>query len=215
MTERQHYPVAVSLEAVAAAWVRQGNAKAGSMVQLSNEVAPRLRDASVWEPRAGVRAAVVARPSLRVEQEPLCWVAAVTAGALACDGVSTWWPDRLLANDGADVGAMNVVTIVSHGRIDAVVVAGRWDLAETDVERFAAEVIRLLDLVVEDPGALLAAHAAHTALFGRRVRATLLPRGELRGVATAIETEGTLLLTSPTGLTQRLAVDQLRTITPI
>ncbi len=218
-TARQHYPVAISLEAVASAWVRQGNAEAGSIVQLSAEVVPRLRDASVWETRDGhgVRAAVIARPALRLEHEPLCWLAGLTAATLGAAGTATWWPDRLVAGDSAEAGAVNVVAIATHGRLDAVVVAGRWVLtdAQVDVERFATEVLRLLDLAAVDPGALRAEHANRSGMLGTRVRATLLPRGEVRGIATEVDADGSLVLTSPTGLAQRVTVGQVRRVTPI
>ena len=217
------YPAAVSLEAVAAAWVRRERAEAGSVVRLSHEVAGRLRGGTMWEPRTGtgVRIAVIARPALPAEHEALCWPAAVTAAALVASGtdglIRSWWPDRLVGQSGQEYGSVNVTPILEPGRIAAVIVAARWDLDETavDVGHFAHEVVRLLDVAGADPPALLAEHAEHSALFTQRVRATLLPRGEVRGEATELDQAGDLVLRSPSGLAQLVNVTQLNRLESI
>ena len=224
--ERREYPAAVSLEAVAAAWARQEHAAAGSVVSITHEIAGRRRGGMAWESRrgAGIRVAVVARPALRPEHEPLCWPAAVTAAALAVSDpsgagkrVRSWWPDALIGPTDEECGVVNIVAIAEPGRIGAVVVTARWDLDERriDIGRFTDETLRLLDLAAADPHALLAEHAAHSAIIERRVRAILMPRGEIRGVAAEVARNGELVLRSPSGLAQRVAVAQLSHLEPI
>ncbi len=218
---RRTYTTAISLEAVAAGWARQEHADGGSVVRITHEVAGRGRGGTVWMPKhgTGVRAAVIARPHLTPEQESLCWPAALTAAANAVSSKTTrtWWPDRLLDSDGNECGAVNVLVILEPGRVDAVVVAARWDLPDVavDIDLFAAETVRLLDLITTEPTAMLSEHTAESDLFGRRVRAGLLPRGELRGEAAAIGDDGDLMLRTPTGLVQRVMITQLNRLEEI
>lgn len=210
---RRTFEAVISLDAVAAAWARQEHAEAGSIVRVNHEVAGRLRGGSIWRPERGpgVRAAVIARPDLRPEYEPLCWPAAITAAAQVTTELRSWWPDRLVGLDGLTAGDINVVPILEPGRLAAVIVVARWDVPddEIDIDAFALETVRLFDLAATDPLAMLAEHAAHSALLGHRVRATLLPRGDLRGEASEVHPSGDLVLRSPTGLAQRLTLGQL------
>ena len=123
----------------------------------------------------------------------------------------SWWPDRLVGLDGVTCGDVNVIVIFELGRVAAVIAAARWDLpaAEVDIDTFALSTVRLFDLAASDPPTMLAEHAARSALLGHRVRAALLPRGDLRGEASAVHPSGDLILRSPTGLAQRLPLDQL------
>lgn len=216
---QRNFEAVISLDAVAASWARQEQAAAGSIVRVNHEVAGRLRSGTIWRPKRapGVRVAVIARPDLRPEYEPLCWPAAITAAAHATTVLRSWWPDRLVGLDGLTGGDINVVPILEPGRLAAVIVVARWDLDddEVDVDAFARETVRLFDLVATDPPAMLAEHAAQSALLGHRVRATLLPRGDLRGEASDVNASGDLVLRSPTGLAQRVALGQLATLEAI
>lgn len=216
---RKYFPAAISLEAVAGAWVRQDEAPAGSMVELSSEIAGRIRNGPVWEPThgAGVRLAAIARPALRQEHETLCWVAGITAAAIAAEGIRSWWPDRLVNANGDELGIVNVVAMGGLGRINAVIIAARWDLdrASVDQDSFVLESIRLLDLAASDPSALLAEHAIRSRLIGTRVRASLLPRGDMRGNAAELNAAGELVLLSPTGLRQHVTIAQLQRVDPV
>jgi len=81
------YPVAVSVEAMAAAWARQEQAPEGATVVAAQELAARGRRGTVWKtiPDRSLSLAVVLRPALPPAGEQLLWILASLAAAEGLD----------------------------------------------------------------------------------------------------------------------------------
>lgn len=212
--------VGVSLEQVVSAWIRAEQAPGGSLVVIDHEVAGRLRGGAPWRPPGGaahLAAAVVVRPpDLRVDAFDLLWVVALSSAADVL-GLRTAWPDRLVdAGEGMDpVGGVGVSML--SGRAGYVTLRARLAGPEPELaSRFAAAVTGGVALLAEptDRAELERRHAARSAVIGRRVIARLAPRGEARGEAVGVDERGALLLRSPTGMVERVAVDTVRRVDP-
>lgn len=173
--------------------------------------------------------AVVVRPAVSPMQEALLWLVASLAAADALveatgSGHMVIWPDRVIGKGAADQAAAaprcatNVVVQLGPGRIDHAVLAIRvelHDLAVTkdhltqELRRCVADTIRLLE---SDRLALVEAFTDRCSIMGQRVRVELMPRGEARGRATAVDPDGFLVLESPTGMLERIAPATLRSL---
>ncbi len=234
----RHYPVGMSVEALASAWVRQEQAPHGAVVVLDNEVSGRLRGGEPWTAGGddGLMLAMVARPDLDPMREALLWLPASMAAADSLTAVTgreqgVLWPDRVVDRaTGASWCSMNVVVQLGPGRVDHAVFSMRLDLrAGSDtgsgpsrpghdidrdavLDRYVSSARAHLLALQDDPVALLAEYTARCQQMDRRVRVELLPRGEARGRAAAIDADGFLVLESPTGMLERVAPASLRSI---
>lgn len=220
MTATRTSPVGISVEQLAVAWARQERAAAGSTVVLGHEISGRLRLGIPWQAPStdALACATILRPNgLAPESEEVFWIVALAAAA-AASATRPGWPDLLFAEDGRQVGAVNLDVQLGPGRIESVVVSLRIDLGSLHhragahpmrrdevVEAFASHALRLGALADDRCADLLEEYAGVSAVIGRRVRARLLPRGETRGTAVAVDPLGLLVLESPTGMLERLS----------
>lgn len=239
MTPRRSAPVGISVEQLAAAWARQEGAAAGSTVVLGHEISGRMRLGIPWQirPVDALACATVLRPQrLAPEAEDVLWIVALLAAA-AATGAKPGWPDLLFADDGCQVGAVNLDVQLGPGRIESAIVSLRVDmtglsgrtgvpasdgevcpgepLRDAMVTEFANHALHL-GLLAEDQRAdLLEEYAKTSALVGRIVRARLLPKGESRGTAVAVDPLGLLVLESPTGMLERLRARTVLRVDPV
>jgi len=221
----------MSVEALASAWARTEGASAGSVVIAETEVSGRLRGGVPWR-LGGAEAlcmAIVMRPNIAPMQEALLWTVAGLAAAEALT-VATGtehgaiWPDRVAGAATEEPACfVNVLVQLRPGAIDHAVLSVRVDLRTLPIassESARAELARAMALSVQhtverleqDPIGLLAAFNEKCLIMDQLVLATLLPRGEARGRATAVDGDGFLVLESSTGMLERIAPASLRSL---
>ncbi len=204
--EVEHYPVALTVEAVALGWLRQRAAPHGAVVVADVEVAPRTRRGDPWPAPGALRAAVVVRPELAAEAADVLWAHALLAAASACDA-APWWPDGVRRR-GADVGSVRVASQLGPGRVESAVLTFR--LRGGDREALLAGLVgRLDDVLGRPPESVVAAYRTADPLAGRAVRVNLLPRGTVRGTARSIDASGAYAVEGATGRPRLLAVDSI------
>ena len=219
MSSRRSSPVGISVEQLAAAWARREGAEPGATVVLGQEISGRMRLGIPWQtrPADALACATVLRPQLRPEAEDVLWVVALCAAA-AATGAKPGWPDLLFNGDGRQIGAVNLDVQLGPGRIESAVVSLRVDLSalghpsdgrekirENMVAAFSAQALRCAALAEDTRADLLEEYAGVSSVIGRRVRTRLLPKGETRGTAVAVDPLGLLVLESPTGMLERLS----------
>ena len=219
MSTTRSTPVGISVEQLAIAWARREGAPAGSTIVVGHEVSGRMRLGIPWQPPPGtsLACATVLRPALPPEAEDALWVVALVAAARAT-GARPGWPDLLFDADGRQIGAVNLDVQLGPGRIDSAVVSLRVDVPglpgsgdgrarapEAIVDAFVHHALRAASLAEDTLSAILDEYAGCSSLIGQVVRARLLPKGDARGRATAIDTQGRLVLESPSGMLERLA----------
>ena len=148
------------------------------------------------------------------------------------------WPDTIIRTDSTrrdgnrsdsirsdSEGArcvVNVMTQLGPGRVEHAVLAVRAHLDGLDVpagdskEQLILALQQQLQaatrLIESDSLALLEAFNDRCAAISRRARVSLLPRGEARGRVTAVDSDGFLVLESPTGMLERIAPATLRSL---
>ena len=218
MSSRRSSPVGISVEQLAAAWARREGAEPGATVVLGQEISGRMRLGIPWQTRPidALACGAVLRPQLRPEAEDVLWVVALCAAA-AATGAKPGWPDLLFNDEGQQIGAVNLEVQLGPGRIESAVVSLRVDLhalglpsggveqiCEGIVTAFVSHALRLGEMAEGKRADLLEEYAGVSAVIGRRVRARLLPKGETRGTAVAVDPLGLLVLESPTGMVERL-----------
>ncbi len=216
--EVRHYPVGISVEQLASGWLRSENAPSGSTVIVDHEIGGRQRLGIPWKipPARSIACAVVLHTKLRAEDEALLWTVALLAAVRAA-GVRPGWPDLLFDSAGCVVGSVSLEVNCGSGFVESAIVSLRLDRASLDATSPAsAEVRRTVAIefssAVRDTALaaernvenLLADYAGTSALVGSRVRASLLPHGEIRGVATGVSASGLLVLESATGMIEQL-----------
>lgn len=225
----QHHAVGLSVEALASAWARRDNVPGGSVVIVDSEIAGRRRLGEPWSGDSGGSLAfgMILRPDIELSHTNLLWLVGALAAnesAAACSNVEVaiHWPDTVqLAYSKVPVGFVNVVSQLGPGRVEHAVVSLRFSLSGlglsgTDgaelLDRAVLELDSASSLLADDRQHLIDAVTERTSAIGRRVKAALLPRGEARGRATAIDPQGQLVLETPTGMLENVAVDGLRDI---
>ena len=222
----RRYQAAVSAGAMGLAWANQEQAPSGAMVVVDHEVSPLGRLSQLWAAPAlsTLAFAVVLRPQLSAEEADVPWIVAALAvaeGIEAAGGpqLAVTWPDhvtdpangRLLAGIRADVQ-------LGPGKVKSAVVTVRIDLSEEIGDRQA-----LLDAIgarmdertaelAEGVAGPLAAYEKRCSTLGHNVKIRLVPRGDLRGHASAIDPLGRLELRSPTGMVERVGVNMVREV---
>lgn len=225
----QRHAIGVSVEALASAWARRDAVPGGSVVVVDSEIAARRRLGEPWSAATGdaLALAMVLRPDIAPSLEGLLWLvgtlAAAESGAACSDlHMAICWPDTLEVVESNDAVAFtNVVTQLGPGCIEHSVISIRFllsglGLTESDrTDLFHHAVLELdgaVSLLVEDPQGLIDAVTERASTIGNRVKVALLPRGEARGKATAVDPEGRLVLETPTGMLDYVSVDSLRAI---
>ncbi len=225
----QSHQVALSVESLASAWARRDNVAGGSVVLVDSEIAARRRLGIPWSRPAHdtLTFAMVLRPDIGLDDQGLLWLvgslAAVESSA-ACGAldVAIRWPDAIeVSTSGSAAAFVNVVTQLGPGRVEFAVVALRFSLSGLGLagpdrdgllDRAVIELDAASSLLTADRQGLIDAVTERTSTIGSRVRASLLPRGEVRGRATALDPQGRLVLETPTGMLERVDVDGLREV---
>jgi biotin-(acetyl-CoA carboxylase) ligase len=222
----RHFAVAVSAGVMAGAWARQEDGPPGATVTVEREVSPLGRLGQHWHGQAEstLSVAMVLRPSLSPEEADVTWlVAALGAigGAEAMTGreLSAWWPDSVIDAEERVVAATKAEVQLGPGQVRSAVVSLRLDLERLGLvaeqrddllEAVVGAIDRASATLGEGPEAAAAAYEARCRLLGRRLKVRLLPKGETRGVARAVDRAGRLELASATGMVERISVDMLR-----
>ena len=222
----RHFTVAVSAEAQGLAWARQENAPHGALVLVDAEVSARGRLGHLWwaAPNDTLACALVLRPKVGVEEADVAWLIAGVAAAESVEAVTgrklaTWWPDALVDPDTGE----NVVTIKTEvqlgpGMVRSAVAAVRFDLARLGLDRARREelldgLLRSLDALdekgTEVADTAAAAYEGRCKLLGERVKISLRPKGETRGIARHVDRKGRLELQSSTGMVEHISLDML------
>lgn len=225
----RQFPVAVSAGAMALAWARQENAPAGATVLVDREISPLGRHGRLWtaSPEATLTCAVVLRPQLPAEQGDVSWLLAALAAAEGAAAVTdktfaTWWPDAVIDPETKEaIASIKAEVQLGPGQVRIAVATVRLDLAQLGLDATRRDdllepVLRSFDThtesLVDGAAAVAAAYEGRCSLIGSRVKIALLPKGETRGVASGIDRQARLELRSPTGMVERVGIDQLRSL---
>ncbi len=231
------YPVAVSVEALAGAWARQEQAPEGATVVATQELGARGRRGTVWKtiPDRSLSFAVVLRPALPPAGEQLLWILSSLAAAEGLDNLGVTevrlkWPDDIYVGEGK-VGVIRVQAHLGPGQIESAVLTFRLNLSVTpdDVPDASPASVAgatggtvepsvVIDAVLTalerrynggvEP--LLAAYRARCSTIDTRVRAGLLPKGEVEGVVKAVNDQGSLEVEVRGGGIHPVTVETLR-----
>lgn len=222
-TPHQVYPVTVSVDSIALAWLRQEGAAEGAVVVAESELSARGRRRVTWTSVAGGSLAfsVLLRPQLPVEGEGLLWLLASLAAAEGVEeatgvAVRLKWPNDLLAS-GRRLGLVDVSAQLGPGQVETAVLTVRLNATLTadevptglrdeatslTVEGGEASRETVLARIVERLEArysggvpeLLDAYRKRCATLGQHVRAEMEPTGVVAGVATDIDSGGRLVV---------------------
>ena len=225
--EIRRYQAAVSAGAMALAWANQEQAPSGAMVVVTHEVNPLGRLSQPWTVPAGstLAFAVVLRPKLSAEEADVPWLLgalAVADGIEAAGGppVVAAWPDLVVdAGDRRIVAAIKTDVQLGPGKVRVAVVTARIDLtadAEDRREDLLSAIGAQLDLrtaeLADGVAGPLAAYERRCGTLGHNLKIRLIPRGELRAHASAIDPLGRLECRSPSGMVERVSVNQVRQV---
>lgn len=223
----RHFPVAVSAEAMALAWANQEDAPQGATVVVDHEIRASGLHGRLWTVAATdtLACSIVLRPPLSVEEADSSWLLAALAaaeGAQAVSGreLSTWWPDSVVdASSREQVAAVRAEVQLGPGRVKAVVITLRFDLPGLGLDGSSKDAlleatVKAVDDAVEGlsegVASAGAAYEKRCGLLGNRVMIRLLPKGETRGTARRVDRGARLELESPSGLVEKITVDQVR-----
>jgi len=209
------------------AWANQEGAPSGAAVVVTHEVSPLGRLGQLWAvPTASTLAfAVVLRPKLSSEEADVPWLVAALAvveGIEAAGGpkVAAAWPDLVVdAETGRTVASVRADVQLGPGKVRVAVATVRLDLtADTEDRRevLLAAVCDRLDQrnaeLAEGVSGPLAAYEGRCCTLGHNLKLRLIPRGELRVHAAAIDPLGRLECRSPSGMVERMSVNQVRSV---
>ena len=221
------FPVAVSSEAMALAWANQEDAPQGATVVVDHEIRASGLHGRLWSapPADSLACSMVLRPVVSVEEADSSWLLGALAaaeGAQAVSGMelSTWWPDAVVMSDTHEqVSAVRSEVQLGPGRVKGVVLTLRFDLPKLGIsierkDELLEAVVHAVDAAVETlsegAGAVATAYEKRCGLIGNRVLIRLLPKGETRGTARRVDRGARLELESPSGLIEKVTVDQVR-----
>jgi len=223
----RRYAAAVSAGAMGLAWANQEDAPSGAMVVVTHEVSPLGRLAKLWPvPAVSTLAfAVVLRPRLSVEEADVPWLVAALAVAdgLESSGgpmTAAAWPDLVVeAETGRTMAAVRADVQLGPGKVRVAVVTMRLDLTNDTEDRrddllaaIGAELDRRTAELAEGVSGPLAAYERRCSILGHNLKVRLIPRGDLRVHASAIDPLGRLECRSPSGMVERLSVNQVRSL---
>ena len=216
--------VALSVEALLHQWARQSAAPAGAAVVSDTEIAARRRGGIEWRTPDAVAISVLARPeALDPSASDVGWAAGSLAAVRALDDCragqrSCLWPDSIECEPADDLQvAINSACTLGPGRVEFAALTVRVGPVVVPEERsriIDAMLVHLRDLAsgLDDPAAILGGYRDRCSTLGQAVELRLLPHGTMRGLATDIDEAGQLVLASPTGLRERIAVASLKDV---
>jgi len=228
----RHFPVAVSTEAMALAWANREDGPAGAMVVVDHEIGPRGYHGVIWPtpPADSLACSIILRPSLAVEEADASWLA---AGLIAIGAAETasgrelnlWWPADIVEGPERELRAGVKAEIqLGPGRVKSVVATMRFDLVKLGLDRdrrdeLLEHVVSAVDqvsgLLAESAAAVAAAYEARCSTVGKRLKVRLRPKGETRGTVRSIDRSARLEIASPTGMVERIGIDQLMELTVV
>ncbi|HEV3400505.1 MAG TPA: hypothetical protein VG078_01690 [Acidimicrobiales bacterium] len=228
----RHFPVAVSAEAMALAWANREDGPHGATVTVDHEVGPRGLHGAIWTapPADSLVCAVLLRPRLAAEEGDISWLVAGLAALEGAEAASsrqlaTWWPAGVIEGpERAEVAAVKAEVQLGPGRVKNVVVTMRFQLSRLGLtgeqrdellEGVLGAVDRGVARLEEGTAAVAAAYEARCALLGQRVKVKLRPKGETRGTARGIDRAARLELASPSGMVERVGIDQMIDLTVV
>ena len=221
------FPVAVSAEAMALSWANQEEAPQGATVVVDHEIRASGLHGRLWMVPAAdsLACSVVLRPNLKMDEADCAWLVAAWAAAEGAEAVSgrtlaTWWPDSVVdAGTREQVAAVRAEIQLGPGRVKSVVITLRFDLPGLGLDASRKDelleaVVRAVDAAIEElaggAAGAAAAYEKRCALLGNRLMIRLLPKGETRGTARRIDRAARLELESPSGIIEKVGVDQVR-----
>lgn len=210
----EHFAVAVSVESLAQAWLRQRAAPTGAVVVADREISGRSRLGEPCGINRGLSAAVVVRPPFPLEGEALLWawsgLGAVDAYRSVVGSATISWPDQLLAN-GRRVGTIGAAALLGPGRIEAAVLSFRIEADDVEVPRMLDALLLSLETGEGQTPVELVERFAHVDhLAGQHVELTLAPRGVARGVGAGPDLLGRWRIRTQDGTVETYTVDQVR-----
>ena len=223
----RRYEAAVSAGAMASAWANQEQAPTGATVVVSHEVSPLGRLSQLWPvPALSTLAfAVVLRPRLSTEEADVPWRVArlaVADGIEAAGGpkVTVAWPDQVLeVETGRTVAGLRADVQLGPGKVRVAVATVRIDLSgdlgdrrQELLDAIGTEMDQRTTELDEGVAGPLAAYEKRCSTLAHNVKIRLIPRGELRGRAAAIDPLARLELRSPTSMVERVSVNQVRSV---
>lgn len=223
----RRYKAAVSAGAMGLAWANQEQAPSGSVVVVIHEVSPLGRLGQVWTvPATDTLAfAVVLRPTLSAEEADIPWIVAglgVAEGLEETRGakVAVVWPDSVVdAGTNETLAAIRADVQLGPGKVKSAVITVRVDVTALSEEQREAllaaiceHVDRRNDELAEGVAGPLATYERRCATIGHNLKIRLIPRGELRAHAAAIDSLGRLECRSPTGMVEKVSVNQIRAV---
>lgn len=227
-TERpiRRYEAAVSAGAMALGWANLEQAPSGATVVVNHEVSPIGRLGQLWKvPSSSTLAfAVVLRPKLTAEEADVPWLVAslaVADGIEAAGGpaVRTVWPDLVVdAEDGSTKASVKADVQLGPGKVRVAVVTARIDVSDGADQARRDELLYAITAQLDQRTAELAdgvagplaVYESRCSTLGRNLKLRLVPRGEMRGHAAAVDPLGRLELRSATGMVERVSVNQVR-----
>ena len=199
------YPALLATEVDALAWARSG-APDGAVVVADYQVSPVGRAGAVWRvvPGRDLGFSVVLRPQLAPEREGWLYTLLTTAVADVCgEDARIGWPDEVRRGDARLAAVAVQIEPGTHGVAWAVGSVLLADVGPPRAPLLARVVSALNARCAEAPGEVLADHRGRCMTIGRRVSATLLPRGpnarRVTGTAAATLKDGALVIQTDDG----------------
>ncbi len=223
----RRYQAAVSAGAMALAWANQEKAPGGAVVVVTYEVSPFGRLGQLWPvPAAETLAfAVVLRPKLSAEEADVPWIVAALAVAEGIEAAGgpkmlTAWPDLVVDAEGGQTQAgIRADVQLGPGKVRVAVVTVRLDLTgeaedrrDDLLEAIGTQLDQRTAELADGVAGPLAAYERRCSSLGRNLKIKLVPRGELRAHAAAIDPLGRLECRSPSGMVERVSVNQVRQV---
>lgn len=223
----RRYNAAVSAGAMALAWANQEAAPSGALVVVEHEVSPLGRLGQLWPVAAAqsLAFAAVLRPQLTAEAADVPWLIAALAvadGIEAAGGpeVTAAWPDLVVdAKTGQTRAAVRADVQLGPGKVRVAVATIRIDLSEDTgnrreelLEAIGGQLDQRIVELADGVTGPLAAYEQRCSTLGHNLKIRLVPRGELRAHASAIDPLGRLELRSSTGMVERVSVNQVREV---
>jgi len=205
------YPAALSTEALAMSWARNG-APGGAVVVADYQASPRGRGGLPWIVRqgAGLGFTLLVRPELAPEREGWPYVAALMGlyDAVGARGRMAW-PDAVKTSAGQVLARLGVYVELGPMRTEWVSVTVLLEEAEPPRGPLLARTLEALEARLAAPAEqVLADYRASCSTLGGQVRARLIPMGpggpEVTGEAVDVLADGALVLLTPKG--NRVAV---------
>ncbi|MDE0805752.1 MAG: hypothetical protein OSA99_20810 [Acidimicrobiales bacterium] len=226
IAHRRDHAVGISAEALALAWARRERAPDGGVLVIGQEISPRGFNGRLWtvEPERTVAMSIILRPELPADRGDVLWLVGGLGVVEACDSVGgsstrTRWPDSVVDESDAEVAMVKVHVELGPAGVRYAIVTVRIDLPSAGLPmRARADTA----IAVHDHVTGLAAMAESTAeevhrrygersgMIGTRVRASLLPTGETRGIVQGFDSSGALVLGASADVHDRVAIDALR-----